>query len=163
MSSCHSSALHELQLHMPSRRRQLLCACVMLVTLTILPSVSGAAVVRLLNSRSGALQAGLELIKGAQCSIDIATYSIYSDSSCNQMMGELIHARRRSVRVRILVDSFKHNLSNHIVLSVGQCRCLSSRVSPAGTMSCPLCGVSHSHQVDDSRRSFSHYRREKYW
>ena len=30
------------------------------------------------------------------------------------MMGELIHARRRGVRVRILVDGFKHDLSNHM-------------------------------------------------
>ena len=96
----------------------------MLVTLTILSSVSSAAVVRLLNSRSGALQARLELITGAQCSIDIATYSICSDSSCNQMMGELIHARQRGVRVRVLVDGFKHDLSNHMfsrLINAGVC------------------------------------------
>lgn len=94
-----------------NHRQLKLCLCVMLLTFTTCPTDSVAAVVRLLNSKSGAFHARMELIEGACQSIDIATYSLHNDATGTFLMEKLIEARCRNIRVRILIDGLMDGLS----------------------------------------------------
>jgi len=92
-------------------RQLMLCLCAMIAVIAICPANVDGAFVRLLNSKSGALHARLELIDGARCSIDIATYSLHCDTSGKLLLERLIAARCRNVRVRLLVDGLMDDLS----------------------------------------------------
>jgi cardiolipin synthase C len=92
----------------------MLCLCAMTVITMVRPANASAAFVRILNSQSAAFHARSELIDSACCSIDIATYSLHSDSSSRLLLEKILEARRRNVRVRILVDGIMNDLSHHM-------------------------------------------------
>jgi len=58
----------------------------------------------ILDQGSDALLARLDLIRGAQRSIDLQTYIFDTDDSARLVLDELLAAARRGVKVRVLVD-----------------------------------------------------------
>jgi putative cardiolipin synthase len=109
----------------PHNHRQLmLCLCAILFAFAACPARSSGTTVRLLNSKPGAFHARMELVEGACCSIDIATYSLHDDATSTLLMEKLIQARGRNVRIRILVDGLMDSLSHNMferLTSAGVC------------------------------------------
>lgn len=65
-----------------------------------------AETVQLIDRESTALQARVELIGGARCSVDASYFSVHHDRASCAVLAALRSAARRGVRVRLVVDCF---------------------------------------------------------
>lgn len=69
-------------------------------------SKAGASAFVLMNGPQHAYSSRLALVQSAQKTLDLQYYAIHADRSTGKLLHAIVHAARRGVRVRVLLDDF---------------------------------------------------------
>ncbi len=97
-------------MHAPARPIPFVLLGIGVVLLMAIPCAGQESSLRLLNDKTEALQARIDLIQQAEHTIDVAYYAIDTDEVPVTILELLRRASLRGVRVRMLVDGLKSRL-----------------------------------------------------